>query len=295
MKFYPADWRADQALRVCSLAARGLWIECLCIAHEADRYGHLLINGKPVTHEQLSLLTGTPPDQVSALMAELESAGVFSRSGSGSIYSRRMTRDDKRARNAQQNGQRGGNPTLSKTKENGTPDKGKDNHPDNRGDKAQSPEARVQKKESSLCSDSQLARRAFGEFWMLYPRKVGGKAIAEAKFIAAAKSVGIEPIMTGLRAYADHWRAAETEERFIPHPTTWLQQRRWTDDLPANARPSQPRASPASGSHRPGRGVSVIAALGLIPDTDTGNEQEHQGIVGEAPRLDPPGRSGVGR
>lgn len=154
MKFYPADWRADQALRVCSLAARGLWIECLCVAHEADRYGHLLINGKPVTHEQLAALTGTPPDQVSALMAELESAGVFSRTASGSIYSRRMTRDEKMARIARQNGQNGGNPTLSNNKRIRTQDNPPDNPPDKGGLKAQSPESRVQNTDPKLRSGS---------------------------------------------------------------------------------------------------------------------------------------------
>ena len=38
MKFYPRDWRGDQALRAVSIAARGLWLECLCIMHEARPY-----------------------------------------------------------------------------------------------------------------------------------------------------------------------------------------------------------------------------------------------------------------
>ena len=55
-KFYPSDWRADQALRSCSVAARGLWIECMCIMHEADPYGHLVVNGRPVTDTLLARL-----------------------------------------------------------------------------------------------------------------------------------------------------------------------------------------------------------------------------------------------
>ena len=96
MKFYPSDWRADQALRVCSLAARGLWIECLCIMHEAIPYGHLTINGRPATDAQLASLTGTDPSTVRQLLTELEEAGVSSRNRNGVIYSRRMTRDEKR-------------------------------------------------------------------------------------------------------------------------------------------------------------------------------------------------------
>ena len=40
LKFYPRDWRGDQALRLVSLHARGLWIELLCVMHEATPYGH---------------------------------------------------------------------------------------------------------------------------------------------------------------------------------------------------------------------------------------------------------------
>jgi hypothetical protein len=53
MKFYPADWRADPMLRVCSIGARGLWIELLALMHESERYGHLLVNGKqPTDHRR---------------------------------------------------------------------------------------------------------------------------------------------------------------------------------------------------------------------------------------------------
>ena len=112
LKWYPSDWRADQALRICSLAARGLWIEMLCIMHESSRPGLLLINDNPVTETHLGLMTGASPDQVGELIAELESAGVFSRNREGVIYSRRMTRDHKKEAAARREGSKGGNPKL---------------------------------------------------------------------------------------------------------------------------------------------------------------------------------------
>lgn len=101
MKFYPADWQADQALRMCSLAARGLWIECMAIMHRAEPYGHLLINGVIPTDTQLAVLVGTQPDLVPALVAELETAGVFSRNRNRVVYSRRMTRDEKKRKDGE--------------------------------------------------------------------------------------------------------------------------------------------------------------------------------------------------
>lgn len=97
MKFYPRDWRGDQALRAVSVAARGLWIECLCIMHEAKPYGHLVLNGAPVDGGTLARMTGISVDEVSALLAELRQAGVLSVTGKGVVFSRRMTKDHARA------------------------------------------------------------------------------------------------------------------------------------------------------------------------------------------------------
>lgn len=151
MKFYPSDWRADPALRSCSIAARGLWIEMLAIMHEAEPRGHLLVHGRSPTDTQLAVLAGISPDQLPDLLGELEAAGVFSRTSKGVIYSRRMTRDTKSSKTARKNGQKGGNPALKtastttgKHKEKSVSDNPPDKPPDNAEDKTQKPEARGQ-------------------------------------------------------------------------------------------------------------------------------------------------------
>lgn len=97
MKFYPRDWRGDQALRVVSIAARGLWMEMLCVMHEASPYGHLLIGGQPVSDAVLSRLAGVPVTEVQTLLVELRDARVYRQTRSGVIYSKRMTDDHKRS------------------------------------------------------------------------------------------------------------------------------------------------------------------------------------------------------
>lgn len=92
-KFYPSDWRGESSLRAVSMAARGLWIEMLCLMHESEPRGHLLLNGRPVTDAQLASLAGVPVDIAQALLGELETAGTFSRTRAGVIYSRRMRKD----------------------------------------------------------------------------------------------------------------------------------------------------------------------------------------------------------
>lgn len=97
MKFYPRDWRGDQALRVVSLPARGLWIEMLCVMHEGSPYGHLTVGAQPCSDAVLARLVGTSVEEVQALLVELGAAGVFRRTRGGVIYSKRMTDDHKRS------------------------------------------------------------------------------------------------------------------------------------------------------------------------------------------------------
>lgn len=146
LKFYTSDWRADPGLRMCSYAARGLWLDMLTLMHEAEPYGHLMVGGKQPTPAALACLLGGSPKEVGALLAMLEEQEVFSRTAEGIIFSRRMIRDAEQAERDKANGKGGGNPRLKPT--DNPPDNGGVNPPDKpavkRGDKAhsQSPEVR---------------------------------------------------------------------------------------------------------------------------------------------------------
>lgn len=115
LKFYPADWRSDPRLRMCSLAARGLWIECIAIMHEAG--GYLKVGDVIPTEGQIAALIGASQHEVAGLIAELEQAGVFSRTRTGVIYSRKMVRATKISDKGRENGKKGGNPSLCNPKE----------------------------------------------------------------------------------------------------------------------------------------------------------------------------------
>ena len=113
-KFWWQDWQGDKALRTVSLAARGLWMELLCIAHDAEPYGHVLINGRSPSAEMLASLVGVRRQrELSSLLVELESAGIFSRNADGIIYCRRMVRDKATSDAGRESGRKGGNPALN--------------------------------------------------------------------------------------------------------------------------------------------------------------------------------------
>jgi hypothetical protein len=72
-----------------------LWFEIICLAHEAEPYGYLTIAGRPMTDVELARAIGETPAAVRRLLLELESAGVPSRTPEGSLYSRRMVKDER--------------------------------------------------------------------------------------------------------------------------------------------------------------------------------------------------------
>lgn len=118
MKFYCSDWRADPRLRMCSLAARGLWIDLMSYAHEGEPYGYVTIDGQVPDLAGIAALVARPLKEVKAALAELEERNVFSREDNGAIYSRRMVRDKAKADRDRANGKAGGNPNL-KASDNG--------------------------------------------------------------------------------------------------------------------------------------------------------------------------------
>lgn len=85
----------------------------ICIMHDGTPYGHLTINNKAATAKQLGAITGVSEKEATKLLAELEHAGVFSRTELGMIFSRRMVRDWDYELKHKNYGKKGGNPELT--------------------------------------------------------------------------------------------------------------------------------------------------------------------------------------
>lgn len=95
IKFFPSDWLGDAALRTCSPAARGLWIDMLCLMSTASPRGHLKLGTRKIDTATLAGLTNITPRRVEILLAELQKASVFSVTNRGTIYCRKMVREEK--------------------------------------------------------------------------------------------------------------------------------------------------------------------------------------------------------
>lgn len=102
--------------------------------------------------------------------------------------------------------------------------------------KERTKEKKKEEKENTL-----FITRAFDAFWAAYPRKVC-KKVAFQKFQAVfPKKVSLETLLTALEEQkrSDQWK----DVKFIPHPSTWLNQERWEDEidpLPSQNQPVPP-------------------------------------------------------
>jgi len=257
-KFYWSDWSNDPALKLCSLAAQGLWMRCLCIAAEADPTGYVTVNGRTLEATDIARLAGVTEIECAPLLAELERNGVFSRARNGTIYSRRMIKDQKKARIARENGKNGGNPILCNNEGNSP----LDNQQVKGGLKTHIPITSNPERKGVTNVTPKSAPDGFEAFWQSYPNKVGKPKAAEAYRRAISRAPPGE-VLSGLLRISPHW----TNPRFIPHPTTWLNRDGWNDQIqspePDHERRNDPSRSFANGGQSVSESRREGAALAL--------------------------------
>ena len=80
--------------------------------------------------------------------------------------------------------------------------------------------------------------KAFDAFWAAYPRKVCKKAAFQKFQAVFPKKVSLETLLSALEAHkgSEQWM----DVKFIPHPSAWLNQERWEDELPRRESPTPP-------------------------------------------------------
>jgi hypothetical protein len=239
VKWHGRDWLGDPMLRMVGPEVRGVWIDLLCAMMNADPYGHLAVNGSPMTDEQAARLTGVDIGTFKGILAQIESANISSRTDTGILYSRRLVRDYAGFMQASNNGRKGGGNPALKHKE-------QEKKPETR---SQKPEAKGTIKDTFI--DPFIGFDAFWSTWPKHPRKVD-----KPKCLKTWKRDGLESrkdeVITALEAWkrSDAW--TKDGGQFIPAVTTWLNQRRY-DDLEAAAA----KIKPSTGTNANGVHVHV--------------------------------------
>jgi hypothetical protein len=112
-QFYPADWRKDPGVQSLDFETRGIWWEIICLLHESDERGVLLLNGQPMPESALCRLLGLDNQKLTTALTTLLTYGVAKRRESdGALYSKRMVADENLRQIRKLAGAKGGNPLL---------------------------------------------------------------------------------------------------------------------------------------------------------------------------------------
>lgn len=82
-------------------------------------------------------------------------------------------------------------------------------------------------------SNTETTRDYFGEFWNSYPRKIA-KEDARRAF---AKIKMDDALFNAIIKSIKDQRLSDSEIKFVPYPATWLNKRRWEDEVSPTGKP----------------------------------------------------------
>lgn len=97
------------------------------------------------------------------------------------------------------------------------------------------PQARQNTTNTSEPLVTEPTRDAFAEFWTCWPRKLSKKA-ARSAWNQALKKADEHDIRAGQERWCAYWAEARTDEQYVPHAATWLNDERWRREPPAVVR-----------------------------------------------------------
>lgn len=98
-------------------------------------------------------------------------------------------------------------------------------------EKEEEEDKEMEEEDTPLTPPGGIAGR-FTKFWKAYPRRVG-KGAAERIFLRLKVDDALLETMLNVIERAKHSKAwIKNGGEFIPHPSTWLNQKRWLDEVP---------------------------------------------------------------
>lgn len=254
-QFYPADWLGNANLRRCSHTEKGIWLDVLCLMHDAPEYGVLRWPLADIARA-VGCQVGDLEDLITKNVLKgsdgfLEAGFIYiPRSGrkngppveliapqQGPLwYSSRMVRDEHVRQHRGEGSRFGEAPELTpKAAPIPTFGESTDSPKPPFGDGSTSSSSSSISKPICSPSASGSAGDEFSVFWNLYPRKVA-KAEAEKAWKRLNPS---KPLLADLLEGLERQKALPDWTRdggkFIPYPATWLNGRRWEDEAPLAA------------------------------------------------------------
>lgn len=121
------------------------------------------------------------------------------------------------------------------------------------------PETETEAEDRQPVAAVPVAEQRFAEFWKIYPKKVGKAAAMKAWKRAKIDADLFDRILEAVESAKASEQWQREGGRFIPNPTTWINQGRWDDELPE----VMPRGY-ENGKNTGGRSFSTLKVLESI-------------------------------
>ena len=213
---YAIDWMTSLQLRLCSVAARGLLIDLMCLSWVRKTAGRI-----DMPHEDIAAYLRLDLEVFNNLLAELLERGRVMEEGtlfhgSGSIVIPRLVEIGE-----EQTG-----------KHNKRVNAGKARHTKNTPETVET--AKTQPSHTKTPQKSKTAigvsyGAVFAKFWEVYPRKIGKRKAAQVW-----NRMKLDTIAPIIMEAVERWKQTDQWTKdggaFVPHPSTWLNRGGWEDE-----------------------------------------------------------------
>ena len=248
LPLFVQDFLTDERLSECSAESHGVYIRLMCLMHKSEEYGTILLKQKDKQIDKQNAskvfcfatkLARLMPFDVATIersLMELLEEKVLTIDGDV-LFQKRMVRDGKLSDTRASAGSKGGKTKISsdfaspfasgfataKTQANPEYEIEYENEDESVGD--------IENEMVPSRARISAIEKRFNEFWAAYPRKVGKggaqKVWSKIKPTAELHAKILAAVDIAKRSV--EWQ--KDNGKFIPHPTTWLNQGRWDDEL----------------------------------------------------------------
>jgi len=111
-QFYPADWIKDGPLQNCSLEARGLWMDLICMSFHYPQWGVFRTQNGTVSETILLRMCNGNARKLARCFTELKQHNIIKQMEDGTFYVKRVKEDMELSKKRSEAGKQGGNPNL---------------------------------------------------------------------------------------------------------------------------------------------------------------------------------------
>ena len=247
---YVQDFMTDEKLSECSAESTGVYIRAMCIMHKSQEYGTVLLKQKDKQNPskiknfavKLHRLMPYSVDVIERSLTELVDEEVLTIEGDA-LMQRRMVKDGNLSLIRANAGSKGGKIAQGKSVA-GSFAKAKSKAKEQAKEQANTEYEYEYEIEDEIEVKGTKKRMTYDDpgfqaFWSAYPKKCAKISALKAFEKINPDRVLLSQMIGAIeeRRKTEQWQ--KDNGQFIPNPTTWLNQRRWEDELQIQEQPGR--------------------------------------------------------